>query len=478
MNRERAFMVFCMVMIAVAVLLRVLFVSSEALWGDEVFTIRFASVPFGEMMGEVAGDVHPPLYFIIMQPWVSVAGTSETALRLPSVLFSIAAIGFFYFLCRRLRMPALMGTALFALSLSGLVYAHEARMYTLFVFLVIGAWYFLADILQRQRGYVGYGIFTLLLLYTHVAGIVLFVLNASLVFVSYPLKMFTERRFMLATFVPFGIYGITWLPFFVMQILAALPLLLIRLPIATNGLVTSSIFWFLFLSVVIIGTVLVGFRFYNPNRSLLAFYEKMFASLQRHAVAVAVLWASFFVMFYHFFASTNPFVRYFIFLQPLVYLILTHIFHKKKICATAVMVFSFAFLVFNVSTVDRFDWHAAVPYALTFDGANTAYALDKAGTSYDLFLYYARPFAGDVGERTLRLRIQKELSDEYAYEYPPGNISLTTKYILILSKLKGEQSKYEDYLRATHDVLDEKAFADIRVIAFEPRGSTQKVAGS
>lgn len=64
---------------------------SKSLWCDEIFTAEVANYPPAKLMSAVAADLHPPLYFLLISLWAKLLGTSEFALRLPSV-FS-AALG-------------------------------------------------------------------------------------------------------------------------------------------------------------------------------------------------------------------------------------------------------------------------------------------------------------------------------------------------------------------------------------------------
>src|SRR5260221_5037206 len=45
-------------------------------------TISLRVKYLGDIVSRVAGDVHPPLYFVILTSWISVAGDSVYAVRL------------------------------------------------------------------------------------------------------------------------------------------------------------------------------------------------------------------------------------------------------------------------------------------------------------------------------------------------------------------------------------------------------------
>ena len=107
-----------------------------------------ASLPFGRMLAATGGDVHPPGYFAGIWLLVHTLGATPVVLRLPSVVFSLAAFPLVLAIGRRLAVsgPALLvATALLAFSPFELYYAQEARMYALLQLLFLcGAWAVLA----------------------------------------------------------------------------------------------------------------------------------------------------------------------------------------------------------------------------------------------------------------------------------------------------------------------------------------------
>ncbi|NEO57166.1 MAG: hypothetical protein F6K54_31305 [Okeania sp. SIO3B5] len=83
---------------------------------------------------------HTPLYFILARIWTSVFGSSISAIRSLSVLFSLLTLPLIYRLCQILFQPAKTGwIAVSLLSLSPLyvTYAQEARPYSLLVCIIL-----------------------------------------------------------------------------------------------------------------------------------------------------------------------------------------------------------------------------------------------------------------------------------------------------------------------------------------------------
>ena len=106
---------------------------NQSLWLDEATTAYVAShFNFGEIITRFApSDFHPPLYYLVIRAWSLVFGTSEIALRMPSVIFGVLTIWVVYKIGKS-KLAALLAAT------SGLLiyYSQEARMYSLVTLLV------------------------------------------------------------------------------------------------------------------------------------------------------------------------------------------------------------------------------------------------------------------------------------------------------------------------------------------------------
>jgi hypothetical protein len=84
-------------------------------------------------------DTSPPLYYLLLNLWTRVAGTSDRTLRLFSVLWALAAFPLIWLLAERMggRPAAFSSALLYALAPPSLYYAVEGRMYTMLWFLAV-----------------------------------------------------------------------------------------------------------------------------------------------------------------------------------------------------------------------------------------------------------------------------------------------------------------------------------------------------
>ncbi len=140
--------------VLVALLLRVGTLGRRSLWGDEVATLRIASMSAEDIILNRAtrSDPHPPLFYLLMHYWTE-AGQSEFILRLPSALAGIAAIPLLYWLVRTFsgQWSAIASAWLLAITPLHIWYSQEARMYALVCTLGLASTLFYALTIFRQK---------------------------------------------------------------------------------------------------------------------------------------------------------------------------------------------------------------------------------------------------------------------------------------------------------------------------------------
>jgi mannosyltransferase len=142
----------------------------------ELTTWRFAATPerdFWTLLGDAGGAQAP--YLVLMRLWATVAGTSDVALRLPSVLAMAAAAALVAALGVRLaglRVGFAAGV-LFAALPATARFAQDAGPDALALCAALAATLLLARLLDRARGrtYVGYAVAVALLGLVHAAAV-------------------------------------------------------------------------------------------------------------------------------------------------------------------------------------------------------------------------------------------------------------------------------------------------------------------
>jgi 4-amino-4-deoxy-L-arabinose transferase-like glycosyltransferase len=172
---------------ALAITLRTPELSSKGLWLDEAYSVLTARLPLMEMLEKLSGDATPPLYYVILAPWVRLFGPGEATVRALSVVFSvggIALMGLLSFRYFSLRIASVV-TLMLAFIPMHIYYAQEARMYSLLA--LLGTAFVFASLEYLTRGsrlaLTLAAVFGLLMLLTHNIA-AWFVIGVNIAFLS------------------------------------------------------------------------------------------------------------------------------------------------------------------------------------------------------------------------------------------------------------------------------------------------------
>jgi len=110
-------------------------------WGDEVATYHMVNSSWSEFWCSFAEwEPHPPLYFALLKLWSGIFGSSEIALRLPSVLLFPAIVFLTWLIAKKLGLSQrarLVAAGLLALHPSMWIYVRMARYYSITVLLFL-----------------------------------------------------------------------------------------------------------------------------------------------------------------------------------------------------------------------------------------------------------------------------------------------------------------------------------------------------
>ena len=157
-------------LVAVSALLRTKGLDT-GFWIDEGLSVGIADRPLTDIPQTLRLDGSPPLYYMLLHLWMPVAGRSEEATHLLSLLFALATIPAAYFL---LRTPFGERTAWCAAVLAAVnpfltIYAQETRMYALVILLgLVATSAFVRALVLRERAWLApLAVSLAALLYTH-----------------------------------------------------------------------------------------------------------------------------------------------------------------------------------------------------------------------------------------------------------------------------------------------------------------------
>ena len=140
-------------------------------WIDEGLSVGIADRPLTDIPGTLRLDGSPPLYYMLLHVWLAVAGRSEEATHVLSLLFALATIPVAFLL---LRAPFGERTAWCAAALAAVnpfltIYAQETRMYALVILLslIACAAFARAFVLGERRWIAVFAVALAALMYTH-----------------------------------------------------------------------------------------------------------------------------------------------------------------------------------------------------------------------------------------------------------------------------------------------------------------------
>lgn len=139
--------------VAIGFILRLWDITRSSIWHDEGYTMWLLKYDFSGIITRTARDVHPPGYYLIAKPWVSLFGNSVLSIRFLSLIFSIGIIFLAYKIIEMLwDKRAAYWTALFVAFSPFLIrFGQEARMYGVVAFFTTLATYYFIKFVKEKK---------------------------------------------------------------------------------------------------------------------------------------------------------------------------------------------------------------------------------------------------------------------------------------------------------------------------------------
>ena len=150
--------------VALGIALRLIRLGVDSIWYDEAVSLLLAAKDLPAMIAHTAGDIHPPLYYALLHLWMAIAGASEFAAGLFSVLWGVLLIPLIYWLGRQIvdARAGLLAAFLVAVSPYNIWYSQELRMYTLGACLgLLALWGLRRGMAGGRRARWGWGVYIL-----------------------------------------------------------------------------------------------------------------------------------------------------------------------------------------------------------------------------------------------------------------------------------------------------------------------------
>lgn len=152
-------------------------------WFDEMFSVHYSTLPWGESFKYWLLETNPFLYNLVLRGWIFVFGQGETTVRVPSIIFALLTIVLIYYLAQKLisKRAAVVATLIISLSGIHLFISSETRTYAMFVLLttISFCWFIKIFIEQKtsRATWILYFFTQLLLLYSHLTALVVIIIQ-------------------------------------------------------------------------------------------------------------------------------------------------------------------------------------------------------------------------------------------------------------------------------------------------------------
>lgn len=166
----------CLALLALNLLVRGIYLASEPLCHDEPFSIYHAQFAPAGLVASLRQYNNPPLFELILHAWIKVFGISELSVRVLPMLFSSISAVLIFLIGRDFfkRRAGLVASLLFTFSTMQVWYAHDCRVYTLFLLLTLCSFYLFFSLLRNGglSGIAAVGLLmtNVLLVYSHYFG--------------------------------------------------------------------------------------------------------------------------------------------------------------------------------------------------------------------------------------------------------------------------------------------------------------------
>lgn len=182
------------------------------LWIDEIYSlVRSFRAPWRGILTEYWGDNHHPLYAVLAHLSRAAFGEAPWSVRLPAVLFGVAAIPALFALGSRVasRREALLASLLLAVSYHHVWFSQNARGYSAIAcFAIVTTWALLRGVeTGRARYFVWYGVAAGLGAYTHLTMVLVVAGHAlgALAFLVAPGREIERRPLLRGGLIAFGL---------------------------------------------------------------------------------------------------------------------------------------------------------------------------------------------------------------------------------------------------------------------------------
>jgi len=216
--------IFLLIIILTAVL-RICDIETKNMWFDEVYSWKLSQKSVTDIIADTSGDIHPPLFYIVLKYWIVLFSDSVFSMRLLSALLGVLSLIFIFKISRlifKADKPVMFVLLLYAVSPVNIFYSQEIRMLNLNLFLTLGSvYFFLFSMKDNSVNYlILFVLFLFAAIYTHYFSLlILFTIFVVLILkIISKQNTFSELRGKFTAVIIVNALYIPWYPVFFSQI--------------------------------------------------------------------------------------------------------------------------------------------------------------------------------------------------------------------------------------------------------------------
>lgn len=161
----------CLLLLALAVVMRALFIGKTDLGGDESFTLFMALQTVPDLVRMLCQGDNPPLWELLLHFWTKIFGVSEVAIRSLSLIFSTLTVIPIYLAGEKFihRFAGVAASLFYCFSTFSIYMAHECRVYSLIGFATASSVFLFVSCIYRPKTFkfILLTIANLMLMYGH-----------------------------------------------------------------------------------------------------------------------------------------------------------------------------------------------------------------------------------------------------------------------------------------------------------------------
>ncbi|MCR5645299.1 MAG: glycosyltransferase family 39 protein [Bacteroidales bacterium] len=145
----------CLLLVALATVLRCLFIGKTDLGSDEAFSLYMAQLSLPDIVKLLCQGDNPPLWELLLHGWIALFGITEVAIRTLSLLFNVLTVIPIYYLGERHlhRFAGIAAALCYCCSTFSIYMAHECRVYSLIGLMTACSVWLFVSIIKEPKPY-------------------------------------------------------------------------------------------------------------------------------------------------------------------------------------------------------------------------------------------------------------------------------------------------------------------------------------